>query len=148
MNLLVKGSIFPSVEALDELNVKYICHKDYVLIRLPQITKVGKNYDNKYLKDKNTPYYYGELLRNYSQSEDNSLENLIVINHKIVASGNIKNDKRDKELLICEGALRLYKQLFTTFSLINAGEIGGEDLANYYEAMLKDSETTQKVKSR
>ena len=99
MNLLVKGSIFPSVEALDELNVKYICHKDYVLIRLPQITKVGKNYDNKYLKDKNTPYYYGELLRNYSQSEDNSLENLIVINHKKLHLEILKMIKEIKNYL-------------------------------------------------
>lgn len=141
MKLLVKGNVFPNIETLEELNLKYVNYNEETLIELPNNAKIGRNGDNKHLKGSNYHPYYN-LLRNYKESNDNSLENFVVINHKIVASGDIKKDEKNKDLYICNDKLRVYTRLFTTFDLILSGEMGGEDLAYFYELMLKNSEVT------
>lgn len=147
MILLVKGNIFPNNEALEELNIKYINYEDQTLIELPHNMKIVKNADNKHIKDKKfTPYYFKELLKKYHDSDDNSLDHFLVVNHKLVASGEIKADKKNKDVYVCNDTLRVYTELFTTYDLILAGECGGEDLANFYECLLRNSVTIDKKK--
>ncbi len=128
--------IYPSLEALDELGIKYEVKNDgkiFVGLDTNKI-KIGEN------KDVTHSLSNGNIWPN----ADPSLSYFVIKNHRIIASGDLK--KNEEENYICNGAFRVFSKInISTFDYIFASQNESEELNDLNGLMLNSTSKSKKL---
>ncbi len=143
MRILVSGEIKPSVEALDEIEIKYETTPQGVILDLDDNYRLASPAEK--LKDPSINSESYPLMSEYARNDDRSLSNFIIKKNRMMASGDItKADNQDYDY-VCNGLLRVYSKTdFYTAQWVLAGENFVEDRYYFINSMLETTEEPKK----